>query len=104
MTGRRRFLAAAIVLPIAARAGAQARTYRLALLSGSASSDPAVAPLLSAIFDRLAELGYEEGRNLMVERRFAEGRLERLPGLAAELVALQPDVILATTSPPSLAA
>ena len=104
MTSRRRFLAAAVLLSVPAAAGAQTRTYRLALLSGSASSDPAVAPLLKAIFARLAELGYEEGRNLVVERRFAEGRLERLPGLAAELVALRPDVILATTSPPSLAA
>lgn len=58
----------------------------------------------NAVFGRLAELGYHEGRNLVVERRFAEGLVDRLPALAAELVALQPDVILAVTSPPSLAA
>lgn len=104
MTRRREFLAAAVLLCLGARAGAQGKSYRLGLLSGSSSADPAVARLLEATFGRLAELGYREGANLIVERRFAEGRLERLPALAAELVALQPDVILATTSPPSLAA
>jgi putative ABC transport system substrate-binding protein len=44
----------------------------------------------------LREAGYVEGQNLVVERRHAEGRIERLPALAAELVGLKPDVILAT--------
>ena len=43
----------------------------------------------------MRELGYIDGQNLLLEYRFAEGRPERLPGLAAELVALKPDVILA---------
>jgi putative ABC transport system substrate-binding protein len=76
----------------------------LAILSGSGSSDPGGVPLWNAVFGRLAELGFHEGRNLVVERRFAEGLVERLPALAAEIVALQPDVILAITTPPSLAA
>lgn len=104
MTPRGRFLAAAVLLCFAARADAQERTYRLAILSGGGSSDPAGVPIWNAVFGRLAELGYREGRNLVVERRFAEGRLERLPALAAELVALKPDVIFASTTPPSLAA
>jgi ABC-type uncharacterized transport system substrate-binding protein len=46
----------------------------------------------------LREAGYVEGQNLVVVRRHAEGRIERLPALAAELVGLKPDVILATGS------
>src|SRR5262245_37979015 len=43
----------------------------------------------------LRELGYVEGRNIIIERRYVEGVSERLPGLAAELVGLKPDVIFA---------
>lgn len=52
----------------------------------------------------LGELGYVEGRNLALELRFADGKLERLPVLARELVRLNPDVILVSTTPGSLAA
>ena len=61
------------------------------------------APYQSAFFGRLAELGYREGNNLVVERRFAEGQFDRLPALAAELVALQPDVMFAPGSQAALA-
>ncbi|HEY6108328.1 MAG TPA: ABC transporter substrate-binding protein, partial [Gemmatimonadales bacterium] len=56
------------------------------------------------MFRALAALGYREGHNLVVERRFAEGRLDRLPGLAAELVALRPDVLFVAGSQATLAA
>src|SRR5262245_10591332 len=46
--------------------------------------------------DALREAGYVEGQNLIIERRHAAGRIDRLPALAAELVGLKPDVILAT--------
>ena len=62
-----------------------------ALIYGNPQSDPQMA----AIGRRLSELGYVEGRNIAIEYRYAEGRLDRLPNLAAELVALQPNVILA---------
>jgi putative ABC transport system substrate-binding protein len=52
----------------------------------------------------LRDLGYVEGRNLVVEYRDAEGKLERLPALAAELVALKPDVIVAPNTVAALAA
>ena len=58
-------------------------------------SDPQSDPQMAAIGRRLSELGYVEGRNIAIEYRYAEGRLDRLPNLAAELVALQPNVILA---------
>ena len=48
---------------------------------------------VNAFFEGLNQLGYVEGKNLVVEVRFADGKLERLPGLAAELVALKPDVL-----------
>src|SRR5713101_162156 len=52
----------------------------------------------------LRELGYLEGQNLTVERRFSEGRAEWLPGLAADLVRLKVDVIVAASGPAPLAA
>jgi putative ABC transport system substrate-binding protein len=52
----------------------------------------------------LLEHGYVEGQNILIEYRFSEGRNERLPALAAELVALRVDLILASGSPASFAA
>jgi ABC-type uncharacterized transport system substrate-binding protein len=53
-----------------------------------------VANIVKAFEDGLQELGYREGRNVALEFRFANGQAERLPGLAAELVRLAPDVIV----------
>src|SRR5262249_4478144 len=50
------------------------------------------------------EFGYVEGQNIAIEYRFARGQIERLPELAAELVRLKPDVIVAPYTPPALAA
>jgi putative ABC transport system substrate-binding protein len=58
-------------------------------------SNPQSDPQMAAIRRGLSELGYVEGRNITIEYRYAEGRLDRLPILAAELVVLQPNVILA---------
>jgi putative ABC transport system substrate-binding protein len=67
-------------------------SWRLgALLYSNPQSDPQMA----AIRRSLSELGYVEGRNIAIEYRYAEGHLDRLPNLAAELVALQLNVILA---------
>src|SRR4029077_16086473 len=52
----------------------------------------------------LREHGYVEGQNILIEYRFSEGRNERLPELAADLVALKVDLILASGSPASFAA
>jgi len=103
-TQRRQFLSRSIALVMlaATRAQAQPRTYRIAYLAGS--TDAATAHLQKVLFGKLEELGYREGRNLVVERRFADGRLERLPALAAELVALKPDIFFAAASQATLAA
>ena len=58
-------------------------------------SDPQNDPQLAAIRRGLSDLGYVEGRNIVLEYRYAEGRPDRLPILAAQLVVLQPNVILA---------
>src|SRR6478752_6677525 len=69
------------------------------------SSTPSNSPhLLGAFRDRLRELGYVEGQNLFIERRYAEGKEERLPQLAAELVRFGVDVIFAIGPPQALAA
>jgi len=57
-----------------------------------------------AFLQGLRDLGYVDGRNVVIEYRFAEGKLERYPALAAELVALKVDVIVAPITPAALAA
>jgi putative tryptophan/tyrosine transport system substrate-binding protein len=52
----------------------------------------------------LRELGYVEGKNIVVEYRWAEGKIERLPDLAAELVRLKVEVIVTAGPPPTRAA
>ncbi|MGH6629801.1 MAG: ABC transporter substrate-binding protein, partial [Burkholderiales bacterium] len=101
---RRQFLVHSFALALLAgsRAEAQPRIYRIGHLSGNANAP--TAHLQKALLDSLDELGYREGRNLVVERRFADGRLERLPALAAELVALKVDVIVTLGGPPPAAA
>src|ERR1700688_586426 len=56
-----------------------------------------------AMFEGLRELGYAEGRNLMVERRYAEGHADRFPEFAAEMVPLKVDIIIVTTTPAAIA-
>jgi putative tryptophan/tyrosine transport system substrate-binding protein len=58
------------------------------------SSPPVIAPRLDAFQQGLRELGYVEGKNIVIERRHAEGQLDRLPALAAELVRLNVDIIV----------
>ena len=78
--------------PSLAAAQRPGRPARLGmLLYSNPQTDPTAAPLRSGLRD----LGYIEGQNLLTEIRYAEGKPERLPDLAAELVRLQPDVLLA---------
>src|ERR687885_229516 len=69
-----------------------------------AAASPRAAPQYVAFEQRLRELGYVEGRNLAIEFRTAEGRAERMPELAAELVRLAPDLIVAVGSPAPIGA
>jgi len=65
----------------------------IGLLAGARQSS--IEGILSAFREGLRELGYDEGRNIDIVSRFADGRDERLPALAEELVRLQPTVIMA---------
>ncbi len=77
-----------------------ATIHRLGILSGG----PATARPIEAFRQGLRELGWIEGRNIVIEQRFADGRTDRLPALAAELIALKVDVIAAGPTPPAVAA
>jgi putative ABC transport system substrate-binding protein len=65
---------------------------RIGFIGGVSPS--AVAERLDAFRQGLRELGYVEGKNIVIEYRYAEGKLDRLPALAAELVRLKVDVIV----------
>jgi len=79
-----------------------ARVHRLGFLV--VDSTEATTVFIRPVMDALAELGYVEGRNLTVETRAADGREERLPALAAELVKAKVDVIVTQGTPASRAA
>ena len=87
--------------PLAAEAQQAAQVARIGYLATNLATNP----LLREAFRRgLRDLGYVEGRNLVIEYRGAEGKLERLPALAAELVTLKVDVIVAPSGVGALAA
>jgi putative tryptophan/tyrosine transport system substrate-binding protein len=91
---------AAAAWPLAARAQ-QSKVVRLgALYIGTADAES----FKKELREGLRELGYVEGQNIAFEFRSAEGKLDRLPELAAELVRLKVDVMVALYVPPSLAA
>ena len=104
---RREFIAllggAAVAWPLDVRAQQRARTWRIGFLETSSPS-PARVRLLETLRATLRELGYLEGQNIAFESRFAEGKIDRLPGLAAELVGLKVDVIVTSGTPAGLAA
>src|SRR5262245_2034317 len=88
--------------PLAARAQQGGKRYTIGTLSAGGAG--VQAALNSAFFDGLRELGWVEGKNVVFENRNAENRLERLPELAADLVRLNVDVIVATGTLGPLAA
>src|SRR4029453_4811755 len=92
---RRRFLltslAGAVTAPFTAQAEQAAKVPRIGFLSLNRRGD---RHLHGGFRQGLRDLGYVEGRNLVIEHRDADGELERLPALAAELVALKVDVIV----------
>jgi len=94
---RRRFIlgatAALVAAPLAAEAQQAGKRVSIGFLLLT-TSEP-FEPLFRAFDEGLREYGYVEGQNVIFERRYADGRLERLPDLAAELVRLRVDVIVA---------
>jgi putative ABC transport system substrate-binding protein len=95
MMDRRIFLATVaglLAAPLAAEAQQAAKVARIGYLAPNLADSPR---LREAFLQGLRDLDYVEGRNVVIEIRDAEGKLERLPALAAELVALKVDVIFA---------
>jgi ABC-type uncharacterized transport system substrate-binding protein len=100
---RRQLLAAlggAVAWPLAARAQQGEPMRRIgALILGNADAEAFRAEMR----DGLLRAGYAEGQNILLDVRSAQGRFDLLPGLAAELVALKSDVIVALYTPPARA-
>ena len=88
-----------LTVPPAGEAQQGATVPRIGFLSSSSLSDPRTPRHLGAFREGLRELGYVEGQNIAIEFRWAEGNYDRLPGLAAELVSLKVDIIVATALP-----
>ncbi len=91
------FGAGALTAPFGSFAQQQGKVWRVGYLSPT--STPVNSPYTAAFLKGMRQLGYVEGKNLVVEWRSADGKLERLPGLAMELVQLRVDVIVAVASP-----
>src|SRR6267143_6061570 len=103
MMERRTFLAGtgAVLLsaPRAAEAQQAGKLYRIGFLSSSSLSDVRRLRFFESFRNGLGELGYVEGQNITIESRWAAGKYDRLPGLAAELVRLKMDVIVTVAVP-----
>ncbi len=98
---RRVFLSAVtgglLAAPLAAEAQQAGKVYRIGFILTATPNE--TGHLLKALNEGLRELGYVEGRNVVFERRYAEGRQERLPALAAELIRLNVDVFVTGSNP-----
>jgi putative ABC transport system substrate-binding protein len=89
---RRAFCSMLLALPFPAWAQQPAKIPRLGFLPGGSPSS--AAPFTKAFRQGLRELGYVEGKNIVIEYRYTEGKLDRLPALLADLVRLKVDIIV----------
>jgi putative ABC transport system substrate-binding protein len=89
--------------PLAARAQQPGSIRRIGVLMGWSESDPDYRSRIDALVQGLAQLGWTDGRNMRIDVRWTNGDIERAGVLAKELVALQPDVILAGATPATAA-
>jgi putative ABC transport system substrate-binding protein len=104
---RREFIAlvcgAAVAWPLAARAQQAGPPRRIGWLMGLTEQDPETARRTTAVVDALRELGWTAGRNLQIDYRYTIGDSVSFDAQAAELVALAPDVLISSSTPPTLA-
>ena len=105
---RRRFLltslAGAMVAPLAAEGQQAGKVWRIGYLATDGPTTPETARVWGQFLEGLRDHGYVEGQNIIIERRHWEGRAERLPALAADLVRLKVDVIVTVALQPTQAA
>jgi ABC-type uncharacterized transport system substrate-binding protein len=103
VTTRRAFLGTLVggllAVPLAAGAQPAVKVYRIGLLGGSPPNSPGGRRSWEGFFQGMRELGYVEGQNILVEGRWYGDHTDRLPALAAELVRLKVDVIVAGAPP-----
>ena len=103
---RREFISlagGAVVWPIAARAQQRGLLRRIGVLMSWDESDPEIKTFFSSFMQGLTKSGWTDGGNVQMEVRWAGGNVDRLRMFAKELVDLQPDVILATSTPATAA-
>jgi putative ABC transport system substrate-binding protein len=96
-------LGGAAAWPLAARAQQPERMRRIGVLMSGDENDPLGKSQLSAFTQALAGLGWNDGRNVRMDLRWAGADINRMRALAHELVALQPDIILANSTPATVA-
>jgi len=94
--------AGALATPLCSFAQQQGKIWRVGFLTAYSSS--AETPAFDSFRQAMRELGYDNGRNIAYETRWAEGELERLPGMAEDLVKFKPDVMLVANTPSVIAA
>jgi putative ABC transport system substrate-binding protein len=92
------FFSGLAVWPLTARAQQAERTRRIAVLLGW-SETPIYRSSIDAFAQELARLGWEDGRSVQIDVRWANGDVDRIPTLADELIALQPDLFFTSTTP-----
>src|SRR6516165_3455351 len=103
---RRQFIAglgSSAAWPVVARAQQGDRVRRIGLLMPYDENDPVAKRRLSAFAQALADLGWTDGRNVRMDLRWHGHDTNRIPALAQELVGLQPDIILASGTPATVA-
>jgi putative ABC transport system substrate-binding protein len=100
--GKKTIVALLVSLALASVAEAQQpkKVPRIGFLGSGAYAETS----LRALRQGLQELGYAEGKNIIIEARFAQGKLDQLPALAAELVRLKVDVIVTQGTPAAVVA
>jgi putative tryptophan/tyrosine transport system substrate-binding protein len=104
---RREFIAglaaAAVAWPAVARAQQSSRVRRIGALIGTPLGDPGGQAEVAAFVKSLAELGWVEGRNIDIAYRWSGGDIALAATFAKELIALNPDILLARSTPPTIA-
>jgi ABC-type uncharacterized transport system substrate-binding protein len=93
-----------LVCPCVALAQQGAKQIKIGWLHPGSPSDPDIPKFLQVFRESLEHLGHVENRDIVIELRYAEGKLDRLPGLAAGLVEQKVDVIVTLSTPATLAA
>ena len=93
-----------LIPPLTAKAQPTGKVWHIGYLDQGSARQPASRRYLEALRQGLRDLGWVEGRNIAIEVRYAEGKTDQLPALAAELVRLKVDLIVTRTTPAALAA